>query len=273
MWSHTRAFSNGFSNIFSGTVRNADTRIRVNNLAKSFLKSLLAHSIYLLGGRFQLGKLVSTSEIRAIQPDLTAVGDRWKGFNSALHKMSIHSQLNITLIIHNVLDILVVKQYSAVMKTNRYPDRTLHLVDVENLSGGCICSVESVSETASQYMRLFPSSSRNLYVLASSVGNALACGFGWPTSAQKLMRSGENGADLALLEAYKPQEIAFRFPRVVIGSGDGIFTPYAIALRALGCHVIVVTRPESLSRRLSLVANSVVFLTSTSEVIEASCAA
>ena len=159
------------------------------------------------------------------------------------------------------------------MRTRQYLDRTLHLVDVENLSGGCDCSIEGVSETASEYLNLFPSGDTNLYVLASSVKNALSCGFGWPTSAQRLMRSGENGADLALLEAYEPQEIARRFCRIVIGSGDGIFTALAIKLAALGCHVTVVARPESLSKRLSLAAHAVVFLTSTIDEIEAACAA
>ena len=74
------------------------------------------------------------------------------------------------------------------------------------------------------------------------------------------MRSGENGADLALLDAYEPSEITSRFSRVVIGSGDGIFAPLAGALAKAGCHVTVVTRPESLANRLRLAASTIVFL-------------
>lgn len=155
------------------------------------------------------------------------------------------------------------------MTTTRYLDRTLHLVDIENLSGGCDCSIQGVSETAIEYLNYFPSTEKNLYVLATSVNNALPCGIGWPTSAQHLMRSGENGADLALIEAYEPQEIALRFRRIVIGSGDGIFTELANKLTALGCHVTVVTRPECLSRRLSLAVQAVVFLSSLTDELEA----
>ena len=155
------------------------------------------------------------------------------------------------------------------MPKTKYLDRTLHLVDIENLSGGCDCSIEGVSETASEYLNLFPSTEKDLYVLATSVRNALPCGFGWPTSAQRLMRSGENGADLALIEAYEPQEIALRFHQIVIGSGDGIFTELANELTALGCHVIVATRPESLSKRLSLAVHAVVFLSPMTDELEA----
>jgi hypothetical protein len=166
-----------------------------------------------------------------------------------------------------------VNPYLYAMTKTQYLDRTLHLVDIENLSGGCDCSIEGVSETACEYLSLFPSTEKDLYVLATSVHNALPCGFGWPTSTQRLMRSGENGADLELIEAYEPQWIALRFRRIVIGSGDGIFTELANELTALGCHVTVVTRPEALSKRLSLAVNAVVFLSSTTDEMEAVCAA
>jgi hypothetical protein len=155
------------------------------------------------------------------------------------------------------------------MRTTHYLDRTLHLVDVENLCAGCNCTIQGVSETACEYLSLFPSTEKDLYVLATSFKNALSCGLGWPTSSQQLMRSGENGADFALIEAYEPHDMAERFGRIVIGSGDGIFTELANKLTALGCHVTVVTRPECLSKRLALAVQSVVFLSSTIDELEA----
>ena len=139
-------------------------------------------------------------------------------------------------------------------------NRTLHLVDVENLAGGSLCSLRGVMTTADDYLKLLPPTGDDLYVLATSCSNAPAGYFGWPTSAQRLMRSGENGADLALLEAYTEIEIASRFGRVIIGSGDGIFTDLAVHLTSLGCHVIIVSRPDSLSKRLQLAAQDIAFL-------------
>lgn len=146
------------------------------------------------------------------------------------------------------------------MTSTNKENRILHLVDLENLSGGSLCSTEAVASTASDYMSLFCQTGSELYVLATSCGNAPVAFFGWPTPAQRLMRSGENGADLALLEAYTPLEIASRFKRVVIGSGDGIFTDLTLQLCDLGCAVTVVSRSDALSNRLKLAASEIVLL-------------
>lgn len=139
-------------------------------------------------------------------------------------------------------------------------NRTLHLVDVENLAGGSLCSLQGVVTTANDYLSLLPPTAGDLYVLATSCANAPAGYFGWPTSAQRLMRSGENGADLALLEAYTESEIASKFDRVIIGSGDGIFTDLAVHLTGLGCSVLIVSRPDSLSKRLRMAAHDIALL-------------
>lgn len=146
------------------------------------------------------------------------------------------------------------------MITRIAQNRVLHLIDVENLTGGSLCSLLGVVTTADEYLNLFRPTGEDIYVIATSCSNAPAACFGWPTSAQRLMRSGENGADLALLEAYEPLEIASKFPRVVIGSGDGIFTDLTIQLTALGCQVTIVSRPEALSKRLQMAAQKVELL-------------
>ncbi len=97
-------------------------------------------------------------------------------------------------------------------------------------------------------------------MIATSCGNAAVGYFGWPTSAQRLMRSGENGADLALLESYSADEMALKFDRVVIGSGDGIFTDLVVQLSHFGCQVAIVSRSKSLSKRLRLAASTIVLL-------------
>jgi hypothetical protein len=74
------------------------------------------------------------------------------------------------------------------------------------------------------------------------------------------VRSGPNGADLALLEVLEREEVEGRSSRVVIGSGDGIFAEAAARLQAGGVDVTVVTRAQSLSRRLRLAALNVRFI-------------
>jgi len=146
------------------------------------------------------------------------------------------------------------------MITRTASNRVLHLIDVENLAGGSFCSLQGVETTADEYLSLILPTGEDIYVIATSCNNAPAACFGWPTSAQRLMRSGENGADLALLNAYEPLEITSKFSRVVIGSGDGIFAELAIQLTTLGCEVTIVSRPDALSKRLQMAANNIVLL-------------
>jgi hypothetical protein len=79
-------------------------------------------------------------------------------------------------------------------------------------------------------------------------------GFCW-RGPQYLLRSGPDGADLALLAAVQQDNIAARFPHVVIASGDGIFAGAVTDLAASGCRVTVVSRRGRLSLQLELAAS------------------
>ena len=76
-------------------------------------------------------------------------------------------------------------------------------------------------------------------------------GFCWP-GPQYLLRSGPDGADLALLAVLQHDHIAARFARVVIASGDHIFAPAVTDLTTSGCSVTIATRRGHLSRTLQL---------------------
>lgn len=78
----------------------------------------------------------------------------------------------------------------------------------------------------------------------------------WPR-ARRLVRSGTDGADLALIEVIETETPSARFDRVVLGSGDGIFAEPAARLQADGCGLTVVCRRGSLSRQLQLAAGAV----------------
>jgi hypothetical protein len=138
--------------------------------------------------------------------------------------------------------------------------RVLHLVDVENLVGSAAFSTCEAAWARSAYERVAPMGSVNQMVIATSHHAAPSTWFAWPANARRLLRSGPDGADLALLELVERESIAFRFQHVVIGSGDGIFALPAAGLHAAGCGVTIVTRRAALSRQLGLAARDVRFI-------------
>jgi hypothetical protein len=92
----------------------------------------------------------------------------------------------------------------------------------------------------------------------------LNAALGWPR-ARYLVRSGPNGADLALLDVIRCENVIDRFTHVVIGSGDGAFAAATASLTAAGATVTVVSRRYSLSNRLRLAAHNVVFIDDTEQ--------
>jgi len=78
-------------------------------------------------------------------------------------------------------------------------------------------------------------------------------------------RSGPDGADLALLDVLRHENVATRFTQVAIGSGDHLFAEEAARLAAQGVWVTVVSRQRSLSRQLALAVREVIFLDAVAE--------
>jgi len=140
------------------------------------------------------------------------------------------------------------------------PQRVLHLIDVENLLGGPSFTVEDAASVHSAYMATAPIGHENHVIVATSHRAASSTWFAWPQSARRLVRSGPNGADYALLEVMATECVHCRFDHVVIGSGDGIFAFRARRLQRDGCRVSVVTVRRSLSRYLRIAVPDVRFL-------------
>jgi hypothetical protein len=157
---------------------------------------------------------------------------------------------------------LSLQPVSEAPQTSTQPGRVLHLLDVENLMGTVQFSAEEAAHAYATYERLAPSGSVNQLVLATSHYAAPAAWFGFPARARRLVRSGPDGADLALLDILEREAVAKRYQHVVIASGDGIFAFPAAALQAAGCEVTVVTRCDALSRRLRLAVRDVRFIDS-----------
>lgn len=137
--------------------------------------------------------------------------------------------------------------------------RSFHLVDVENLLGGTSFTEDDVAVTAAAYLVVAGVAASDLIVVSSSHHTALATWFGWE-NARRVVRSGPDGADLALLNVLETENVAVRFDRVVIASGDGIFARPAAQLQAQGVTVTIVSRPGSLSRELAFAVRDVRYL-------------
>jgi NYN domain len=146
--------------------------------------------------------------------------------------------------------------------------RTLHLLDAENLARTSHCTPESVLDSYFHYTDLFEPTPTDLWIIAASHHNAGAVFFGWSSlSFQALMRSGPDGAELALIEACLDQIDNLKVSHVVIGSGDGLFVDLVLELQRRGISVTVVGFEGHTSARLRLAANQT-FLLRDTDVLE-----
>lgn len=131
------------------------------------------------------------------------------------------------------------------------------MVDVENLLGLPRPTLADVQACYEAYRPLI--ADHDLLVVACNHGAFASVAWGWP-NARRLVRSGENGADHALLDVLTCERVEKRFEAIVVASGDGIFADTAARLGAVGIAVTVVSRPEALSRRLRMAARHVLEL-------------
>ena len=146
----------------------------------------------------------------------------------------------------------------------QFPARRLHLVDIENLVGDPLPSLSQVRRALGLYTGCLAFGAMDQVEVASSHLTLLNAALGWP-HARYRVRSGPDGADLALLDVLRHENIAQRFTHVAIGSGDHLFAEEAARLAAQGVWVSVVSRRRGLSRQLELAAREVVFLDTLAE--------
>lgn len=141
----------------------------------------------------------------------------------------------------------------------RFPARRLHLIDIENLVGDARPSLNQVRNALGLYIDCLAFGVMDQVEVASSHLTLLNAALGWP-HARYLVRSGPDGADLALLDVVRHENVAARFTHVAIASGDHIFAEAAARLAVQDVWVTVVTRRRSLSPQLALAAREVIFL-------------
>jgi hypothetical protein len=143
------------------------------------------------------------------------------------------------------------------VKIKNFPSRRLHLVDVENLLGCARPTLGAATQCRERYERYAPVQDNDLVIVACNHGAATTVGYGW-RGARVLLRSGHDGADMALLEVIAHENVTARFEAVVLASGDGCFAETVAWLGSLGIEVTVVSNERALSRRLRLAAKHVV---------------
>ncbi|HTU77073.1 MAG TPA: NYN domain-containing protein [Trebonia sp.] len=143
----------------------------------------------------------------------------------------------------------------------RFPARTVHLVDIENLAGAAVPTLREVMDVQVRYARRMALGIDDHVIMASNHLALVNAALGWP-HARYRVRSGPDGADLELLDVIECENVAARFTRVVIGSGDGLFGRAAQDLMERGVRVTVVSRWGSLAPSLERAAMEVIYLDS-----------
>lgn len=117
--------------------------------------------------------------------------------------------------------------------------RSIHAIDLQNLLGGTEASHEEIVNCfhlwSAHVVGVKPG---DRVVVATSHRMAHTAWFALPAQGiQRVVRSGPDGADLALLDAIDLDRDARRFSRLIIGSGDGIFASLATAAASQGVLV------------------------------------
>jgi hypothetical protein len=139
-------------------------------------------------------------------------------------------------------------------------NRHLVLIDVENLAGTPSPTPVELAWVEQRLHEAVTDLEGAQCVVACSHRAARTVAFAFPRALRR-WRSGVDGADLALLEEMSDLRVMQRYGRVTVCSGDGIFAESLAALAELGVETTVVSRANSLSRRLKFSAHHVVALT------------
>lgn len=137
--------------------------------------------------------------------------------------------------------------------------RCLVVVDIQNMVGGAVMDATEAAQVRQCLQKAVGLRGDEQVIIGVSHFDVLEAGLGWPGAGLRV-RSGKDGADLALLEVLTEERIAERFDEVVLASGDGIFTDAVAALGAAGVTVTVVAHREGCSKRLRMAASRTIFL-------------
>lgn len=155
----------------------------------------------------------------------------------------------------------------------RQPDRSLHLLDMENLGHGTQCTGQGLVCALHRFEEVAGWAPHDHAVGTASHWFFKRVCFDLPAGLRLLPAGGgADAADLRLIEEGDPSWIAPRFRRVVVGSGDHIFTELVGQLRAVGVVTWAITWRDAMSRDLASAVDEVRYLDD-AELVSAEVAA
>ena len=132
------------------------------------------------------------------------------------------------------------------------PQRSLHLIDIENLLGDPFCQdLDLIRTTFETYARITNWQPEDQVLIAAN--RWLYSHLLFPLRSWKcrlFTASGPDGADLRLLREAEQETLVRQFDRLVIGSGDGIFSSVLHLANSLDVQSLVVCRTGAMSQRL-----------------------
>ena len=129
--------------------------------------------------------------------------------------------------------------------------RSIHLIDIENLLGGCAASPSVIAKVWHQYRRVACVTLHDQVFVGCSHFFARQAIFSIDSLARFYIRSGRNGAETALIDAIDPLWAARRFDRIVVASGDRAFLPWVTQVKQAGRSVELVTGAGTACRSLT----------------------
>ena len=147
------------------------------------------------------------------------------------------------------------------------PQRTLHVIDIENQLGTPRVTADEIAEWFREYASRVAIGPLDHIVIA--VGTVDGLVELTTINCRRLVKLGVNGADLALLNVLTEENVARRFNRVNLASGDAIFTPAVAELAGAGVIVTVISRLHSLAARLRMAATATITFELTAQYKEA----
>ena len=138
--------------------------------------------------------------------------------------------------------------------------RTQHLIDLENLARGPFPGRAAALARLDEYLAVSGWQPGDLAVVATNRWLHREIAFDLPRHLRALPVIGKDGADLALLGWTSPADVARRFDRLVVGSGDHAFVDLVTGTTALGVPTWVVGPAGGIAGRLRAAATVTVAL-------------
>ncbi len=140
--------------------------------------------------------------------------------------------------------------------TPAHTHRQLRLVDLENLTGAPVVTVEDATRVARLLEFALPLGAADLQAVATAHVSGFAAKVAFPGASVR-WRSGKDGADQALLD-YARELPLTRFDELVIASADGIFAGLIMEARSAGLAVTLVADPKRASWHYLALADAVI---------------